>query len=387
MKRNEVRIINIEIHNFKNVEFGHINLDNNKYLSSILGLYGQNGSGKTALIDAIALLKNAICGLPINKQFADFINIDSEYSEFKFKFRISNNDYVSEVVYSFKLRKENRVEQNVDIASNVIVVPIVYDELFSASMQSNESAYKMQDIINTSSNFQTFGPSSKYKQLMSSDIDVNDIIVIKKMTSLQSRSFLFSKELLDFIRQKDSIYRNIIEDIINFGNINLFIIDTRNNALISLDAFPVAFKIQDGDKQIQGNIAISSEPSIVPKEIFNILQNLIDSMNIVLKEMIPELTVEIKNLGPSLLRDGQEGCFVQLLSNRNGKKIPIKFESEGIKKIISILQLLIVVYNNPSITVAIDELDAGIFEYLLGEILSIISQSGKGQLIFTSHNL
>ena len=40
-----------------------------------------------------------------------------------------------------------------------------------------------------------------------------------------------------------------------------------------------------------------------------------------------------------------------------------------------------------SITVAIDELDSGIFEYLLGEILRIISEKGKGQLLFTSHNL
>jgi hypothetical protein len=32
-------------------------------------------------------------------------------------------------------------------------------------------------------------------------------------------------------------------------------------------------------------------------------------------------------------------------------------------------------------------MDGGIFEYLLGEILNIISEKGKGQLIFTSHNL
>lgn len=57
------------------------------------------------------------------------------------------------------------------------------------------------------------------------------------------------------------------------------------------------------------------------------------------------------------------------------------------EKIISILQLLIVLYNNSSITVAIDELDSGAFEYLLGEMLKIISEKGKGQLIFTSHNL
>ena len=37
--------------------------------------------------------------------------------------------------------------------------------------------------------------------------------------------------------------------------------------------------------------------------------------------------------------------------------------------------------------VAIDELDSGVYEYLLGELLRIIASQGKGQLIFTSHNL
>lgn len=36
---------------------------------------------------------------------------------------------------------------------------------------------------------------------------------------------------------------------------------------------------------------------------------------------------------------------------------------------------------------SIDELDAGIFEYMLGELLDIFGKSAKGQLIFTSHNL
>ena len=77
----------------------------------------------------------------------------------------------------------------------------------------------------------------------------------------------------------------------------------------------------------------------------------------------------------------------QLMSKKNSKEIPLRYESDGIKKIVSILQLLIVVYNKPSITVAIGELDSGVFEYLLGELLRIISEKGKGQLIFTSHNL
>ena len=67
--------------------------------------------------------------------------------------------------------------------------------------------------------------------------------------------------------------------------------------------------------------------------------------------------------------------------------IPIRMESGGIIKIISILNALIQAFGNPSICLAIDELDAGIFEYMLGELLDIFQNSAKGQLIFTSHNL
>lgn len=110
-------------------------------------------------------------------------------------------------------------------------------------------------------------------------------------------------------------------------------------------------------------------------------------MNIVLEQLVPGLTIGIVDLGPALLKNGRAGRQIQLMSLKNDKQIPFCYESEGIKKIVSVLQLLIVVYNSSSITVAIDELDSGIFEYLLGELLNIISEKGKGQLIFTSHNL
>ena len=59
------------------------------------------------------------------------------------------------------------------------------------------------------------------------------------------------------------------------------------------------------------------------------------------------------------------------------KKIPC----ETLKKIISILSALIAMYNNEQILLAVDELDAGVFEYLLGEILDVIKDNCKGQLI------
>ncbi len=80
MKNASVRLGGISIHNFKNVLEGSLSFINTRkaYKASIVGLYGQNGSGKTALIDALELLKYVLCGRPIPEKFAEYINVDSE---------------------------------------------------------------------------------------------------------------------------------------------------------------------------------------------------------------------------------------------------------------------------------------------------------------------
>ena len=107
----------------------------------------------------------------------------------------------------------------------------------------------------------------------------------------------------------------------------------------------------------------------------------------VLVTIIPGMTIGIKNYGPQLTDDGTEALKIELTSIRGDKVIPIRMESDGIIKIISILNALIHAFSNYSVCLAIDELDAGIFEYMLGELLDVFAESGKGQLIFTSHNL
>lgn len=83
-----IRIENITIENFKNVKKGTISLKNRRknYRASILGLYGQNGSGKTALIDAVQLLRFALCSQPIPEKYAEYINVEERTSTLKFQF-------------------------------------------------------------------------------------------------------------------------------------------------------------------------------------------------------------------------------------------------------------------------------------------------------------
>ena len=396
MKNKFVRLQNIIIQDFKNVQYGQLSFENNRknYDASILGLYGQNGSGKTSLIDAMLLLKYALCGQPVPEYFADYVNINAEYATLTYTFKVVNNEEDTEykLVYSFNIRKD--FEENINtngVLNNQKYKTVIFNEQLKLSYEHNQEKIKLSTIINTKSDTEIFTPKSKYNILVGADKKIfMDLLVAKKMTALSSMSFIFSRQFLDIIRKNcsDKKYLFAIESLVDYGNNELFIINVVNSGLINMNTLPIAFKYEEKASLAIGNLAIPlNDSALIPEQILDVLKKVIDDMNIVLKQIVPGLTIEICELGMELSKDNHKSVRIQFMSNKNAKQIPLKYESEGIKKIISVLQLLIVVYNQPSITVAIDELDAGIFEYLLGVLLQIISEKGKGQLMFTSHNL
>lgn len=410
MTNSTVRLSSISIQNFKNIKFGQINFINfrKNYKASILGLYGQNGSGKTTLVDALQLLKYILCGKPIPCYIADYINVEANYASLLYTFDIFTLFGKYKVFYECSIRKEENIEeQNIEIYNihEKQSKSVIFDEVLSYSFEgtakekSEEQNRKLRKspFIDTRTK-KVFIPASKYECLVGKNKEREmNLFVAKKIASHTSRSFVFSAELINAIRSQREQHQNnaeylrhltLLENLIYYGNYELFVIRTANNGIISMNTLPLAFKYQAQNSEAVGQIMLPLDtPAVIPKESVKIVENVIYDMDIVLNQIVPGLTISLKNLGTQVLESGKTGCKIQLMSKKNSREIPLKYESEGIKKIISILQLLIVVYNQASITVVIDELDTGIFEYLLGEILRVISEKGKGQLIFTSHNL
>lgn len=395
MDRRFIRIENITIENFKNVKRGTLNLENRRkdYRASIVGLYGQNGSGKTVLIDALQVLKFALCGKGIPGKYADYINVNEKCSTLEFQFKMQIEKAVYNSWYQFSIKQvidEAQIEENgLENAETKNKVQI-FDEVLSFSYESEEEKIRKSPLIDTRTP-EVFKPMSKYNELLKNNTeDTMELLLTKRLAQEQSRSFIFSREMLKRFRESCSnkIYLDVIKSLNSFGNKEFFIIDTQNEGLINMDALPLSFKYKDNRSEMIGNLLFPLEiPAPIPNEAVEPVKKIINSMNIVLRQLVPGLTISVVDLGPVVSKEGHIGRLLQLMSLKNGKEIPFRYESGGIKKIVSILQLLIMVYNNPSITVAIDELDSGIFEYLLGELLNIISEKGKGQLIFTSHNL
>ena len=92
---------------------------------------------------------------------------------------------------------------------------------------------------------------------------------------------------------------------------------------------------------------------------------------------MPGVTISLKNLGTQILESGKTGCKIQLMSKKNSREIP--FPSTIINTIF--------LRDTDFTRLSKCQSNSGIFEYLLGEILRVVSEKGKGQLIFTSHNL
>jgi len=396
METANVRIHKITLRDFKNVGFGSIDFACSKKDESsvdIMGLYGQNGSGKTALVDALAILKSILSGRSLSDDCVNYISMGKQSSHMSYIFEIRSEIEKFKVEYSFDLiKKEANSESNIENPESTKYRATIENETLSMSGIVSGNKFKMQSIINSSSQDSPFTPNTKYNEIMGFDRDLKSkLMVSKQLANEKSQSFIFLKDTLLAIRSncKKAEYSFVINALVQYGNFYLYVVDTKSAGLINLNAALPFFYRFDNEKYLStGSIAIKLEgPSVVPTRICNIVQSAISNMNMVLEQLVPGLNVKLENLGFALLPDKSEGCTVELVSIRNENTLPLRYESEGIKKIISILQLLIAMYNNKGMTVAIDELDAGVFEYLLGELLKVIAESGKGQLIFTSHNL
>ena len=240
-----------------------------------------------------------------------------------------------------------------------------------------------------------FTPKKRLEEVLEANIEnKTDLIVARKIAEKSNCSYIFggsSREIFcrDY-NNKFAYYSEVIKALFKFAVKDLFVICNTHSGVISANfLLLMAFKMEQGEVGMKGDFAVPlTEPVVLSEERRNLLDAIIEQINMVLFTIIPGMRIGIHDYGMQLTDSGESGYRVELVSIReNMPPVPIRMESEGIIKIISILNALIQAFGSPSICLAIDELDAGIFEYMLGELLDIFNTSAKGQLIFTSHNL
>ena len=393
-----VRIKKIELKNFKSVGYGEIVFNCGRQFipynteSDILGIYGQNGSGKTSLIEALSILQYLMAGVAVPSAYADCVAMGKDFSELEFVFDLQyENGIIREAEYSFCLSRQklsdDELHEKYKDAPEDFEVPdedwkvVVFNEKFSLIW---ENASKRQIIIDTSSKESAFIPTTKRKEIAGNGKKTLVFLEVNKQLAYgKSCSFIFMMETLQLFEKNNnqSLFFQVLVELRLFARNYLFVVDTKSSGFIRLN---FALPIYTTTGQFMFDVR---RPVTIDNKDLEDLHSDIDKISSVLTQLVPGLSIRIKSISQTLNKNGDSATIAMLVADRDGKELPLRDESDGVRKIISVLSLIIAAFNEQSVTVAIDEFDAGIFEYLLGEILQAMEESGKGQFIFTSHNL
>ncbi len=385
-----IRLSSLKISNIKNVRIGQIVMPSacRKQMAyktaEVLGVYGQNGSGKTAIIDTLYYLQGIMIGNTLEKEIADYIDANGNQAEIVAEFNIFAEIVTYEVSYKIILQES---ENGAKIIRETLSCAIHEED--SRSNKTVFMDYQRSDKKTV------FAPKKRFDEVVEANTENRtDLIVAKKIAEKGNCSYIFGESSREiFCRNYDNNFRHyseVIKALFKFALQDLFVIRNTRSGVISANfLLPMAFKLEQNEIGMKGEFAIPlTEPVVLEEERKKILDRIVEQINMVLFTIIPGMKIGVYEYGMQLTDSGENGYRTELISIREGMPpIPIRMESEGIIKIISILNALIQAFGNSSICLAIDELDAGIFEYMLGELLDIFNKSAKGQLIFTSHNL
>lgn len=382
-----VRLTTLEINNIKNVKHGQIEFSQDGK-ASILGIYGQNGSGKTVVVDCMVLLKCLLSGKEIPPYFYYYINSLADTAHVKYGFIVKTVEKELEAEYEIELSKNGQSS-----------FCLGYEKL---SMKECMEGKRLTPVFEyRRGRKELFRPLKTLEYFQKNLESMVALGMAQQVTEgfneerqvPQVGSFLFSKKAQEaFSKVKGEIEKisALCSVLKNYGMYELAVIENAHYGLLALNlnTLPVNIDWPDSMKMKGSGIMLRlTDINAVPKEIFPYVSSTIKQINIVMAALIPEIQIEIYNAFDKLMENGRDGVQFEIITIRGKARVPLLYESAGIKKLISICSNLVACYNRESYCLVVDELDSGIYEYLLGECLEVMQEKAKGQLIFTSHNL
>lgn len=371
-------ITNVSLKNYKS--FSNVNADFTKGQeeSSMIAIYGENGSGKTNLIETIIKLSESTRTI-----------FTAERLE-KVQEKISKEDAEGESLIRF-------------------LTNIRFKNTNISSVFKNTHTIGNQDDTEIKYSFSVHGQKGYYQLKFSQS---GELIQEKLYSIIGSRSGL----LYDITKENDetkakispslikgSLLRNelrkgidkfwgthtllaIFADIQNKFNknfVNEGVLDTFQNILDEFQS--ISYKDDNQMALINKNDGILTELDSGEIDIQQKPQ--IEKTAEVLNQFYPKLYTDIKKVKYSIVEKNEKLAYSLVFEKKISTEIidiPFELESTGTKNLLDIFPLILLAIEGK--TVIIDEIDSGIHDLLILKLVNNIYESITGQLIFTTHD-
>lgn len=368
----------VKAKNFKSLKDIEFNLNKTKTKTNqFISIYGENGSGKTNIVELFKLLQQSIMSratdIAMNKMPKEFWKIQEEMSDqlpteirqifqlsFNLKeYRMLDEEEATEIEYGFKINNKDGFYY-IKFDDEIIEEKLYY-------MAGKQRAYLFQ--INKENN--------KITKNLNKNIFINEkyneelIDGIDKYWGKYTFLSLLSFETIE--KNKDYINNNISKNIIEvIDRIWLMTVHVDKGALkIMPDGFVKVRKLNNIQK---GIVKKDKLPEI--KKYENVLNIFFTQAYADIKEVKYEINEKEDRIHYELYFNKMIGGQI--------KSIPSRLESDGTRRILN--QFDTIIGSLLGETVIIDEIDNGIHDVLMKNIIMSIKDEITGQLIITTHN-
>lgn len=347
------------------------NFDPDKF--RVKAIYGENGSGKTAIITGIKIfqdlmLSNQYLNESKNQRFLDEI-INKETSRFTFGCEYITGEEESYIVYdyNFELEKNNK----------------------------GDYVIKHESLNLKNGNY----PNNNYVNVYECDngelinINCNETvknIIEKKTFNLLNKNPFMSLYIVDYtsVIEKDKEFSyNIAVMLFLIALINVYINEEDKHDIYFLrktirESHEKSSGYIDDINEILDTISVYSgfDDNSISKSEFDKYKESVKQLT----KFIQIFKRELKSIDIDAKDDG-DNYRCELIFNYGNYKVNKEFESTGIKKLVRLYSAFKAA-NNYGIAF-VDEMDSNINDIYLCKLIEYFMYYGKGQLCFTMHNV
>lgn len=339
----------------------------------IKAIYGENGSGKTAIVVGMDVLRNIIIDSTYlndskNQQYLQaMVNKKTKRIELKSEF-IYYSDTQSRI-YNYEV--------------SLGINPIGLFEIERESLKCRLNSTKAREIVV----FECL--KGEINKVMIDDEGAKDRLIRESLNLLGKQSLAINC----LLNSKD-IFRNNMSDAFRMMMFDLYFFAAKLNVCIASEDDPdlylqkrALFEAKDSDdffKRITrmvstvGRFANANE-KLIAKDLFENYKLKIKK----LERFIQLFKRDLKSIDIDSTEMGD--CYsCKLLMNYGDYRVDTVFESTGITKLIKLFDYLNAAADGE--ISFIDEMDANINDVYLSKIIDYFMKYGKGQLCFTTHN-
>lgn len=368
----------IKAKNFKSLKNIEFNLNKTKTkTNNFIAIYGENGSGKTNLVELFKFLQQ----ITISRTLDIKLNmLPKEFFELKEKmlndtpadmkplwrlslnleeYRMINEKEDTEIEYGFKI---NDKEGFYSIKFNT---EIVEEKLYY--FVNKQKGYYFQLSKDNKNIVKNLNTSIFINEKYNKELEEN----IEKYWGKYSFLSLLTFESKD--KNEEYVNSNISSKIFD-------IIEKLISMTIHVNKWFLKFV---PDNYMKKTVLADLKSGIVSKDKIKEIKKYENVLNI----FFTQAYADIKSV-KYMIEEKEEKIKYKLYFNKmiggSLKSIPIELESEGTKKIIEEFDTLIGAIMGE--TVVIDEIDNGIHDLLMKNIILSIKDEITGQLIITTHN-